>query len=84
MLRILRRQGYAAAGWRQVVAESETPWGSQAHHFPGGKTQLATEALQHAAAFERLLRTALAPTPPRRRHRQTGPKAAASELAACG
>ena len=43
--RLLRRQGYAATGWREVVAEGDAPWGSQAHHFPGGKEQLAAEAL---------------------------------------
>lgn len=43
--RLLRRQGYAATGWRQVVAEGNAPWGSQSHHFPGGKEQLAVEAL---------------------------------------
>ena len=43
--RLFRRQGYAATGWREVVAEGEAPWGSQAHHFPGGKEQLAGEAL---------------------------------------
>ena len=43
--RLLRRQGYAATGWRLVVAESGAPWGSQAHFFPGGKQQLASEAL---------------------------------------
>lgn len=44
--RLLRRQGYAATGWRQVVAEGEAPWGSQSHHFPGGKEQLAADALE--------------------------------------
>ena len=59
--RLLRRQGYAATGWRQVVADSATPWGSQAHHFPGGKEQLASEALALAGArYEQLLRSALA------------------------
>jgi TetR/AcrR family transcriptional repressor of lmrAB and yxaGH operons len=58
---LLRRQGYAATGWRQVIADSGAPWGSQAHHFPGGKQQLAAEAVTVAgAAYERLLRTALA------------------------
>lgn len=42
---LLRRQGYSATGWREVVSESGTPWGSQWHHFPGGKEQLAAEAL---------------------------------------
>jgi TetR/AcrR family transcriptional regulator, lmrAB and yxaGH operons repressor len=59
--RLLRRQGYAATSWRQVVAVSETPWGSQAHHFPGGKEQLCAEAIDVAAGgYERLLRSALA------------------------
>jgi len=58
---LLRRQGYAATGWRSVVAESGTPWGSQAHHFPGGKEQLAVDAVAWSGeAFERLLRGALA------------------------
>ena len=52
--RLLQRQGYAATGWRQVVAEGDAPWGSQAHFFPGGKEQLAAEAL--AAEGERLRR----------------------------
>jgi TetR/AcrR family transcriptional repressor of lmrAB and yxaGH operons len=57
---LLRRQGYAATGWRRVVSESQTPWGSQSHHFPGGKEELAVEAITSAgAAYERLLRTAL-------------------------
>jgi TetR/AcrR family transcriptional regulator, lmrAB and yxaGH operons repressor len=56
----MRRQGYAATGWRQVVAESGAPWGSQAHHFPGGKQQLAAEAVAIAgSAYERMLRAAL-------------------------
>jgi TetR/AcrR family transcriptional repressor of lmrAB and yxaGH operons len=52
--RLFRRQGYAATGWRQIVAESGAPWGSQAHFFPGGKEQLATEALR--AEGERIRR----------------------------
>ena len=48
--RLLRRQGYAATGWREVVAEGDAPWGSQAHHFPGGKEQLAAEALAREGA----------------------------------
>lgn len=63
--RLLRRQGYAATGWRQVVADSQTPWGSQAHHFPGGKEQLASEALALAGArYEKLLRSGLATAHP--------------------
>jgi TetR/AcrR family transcriptional repressor of lmrAB and yxaGH operons len=58
--RLLRRQGYCATGWRQVVAESGAPWGSQAHYFPQGKEQLAAEAVELAGArYERLLRAGL-------------------------
>jgi TetR/AcrR family transcriptional repressor of lmrAB and yxaGH operons len=43
--RLMRRQGFAQTGWRQIVEESGAPWGSVGHHFPGGKEQLAAEAL---------------------------------------
>lgn len=59
--RLFRRQGYAATGWRQVVAESDAPWGSQAHHFPGGKEQLGAEALARAGGrYRDLLAATLA------------------------
>lgn len=62
---LLRRQGYAATGWRQVVADSATPWGSQAHHFPGGKQQLATEAIDRSGQqYEQALRAALSSVHP--------------------
>jgi len=63
--RLLRRQGYAATAWRRVVAESSTPWGSQAYHFPDGKEQLTVEAIQLAGEnYRRLLEAALAATHP--------------------
>jgi AcrR family transcriptional regulator len=42
-------RGFAGAGLRDVVARSAAPRGSIYHHFPGGKAQLAQEAVQHAA-----------------------------------
>src|SRR5262249_59639682 len=37
-----------------------TPWGSRAHHSPGGKEQLAAEAIAlSGAGYERMLRGAL-------------------------
>jgi TetR/AcrR family transcriptional repressor of lmrAB and yxaGH operons len=51
---LLRRQGYAATSWRTVVEQAGAPWGSAHHHFPGGKEQLAGEAIalggDHVAA----------------------------------
>lgn len=48
--RLLRRDGYAATGWRTVVEEAGAPWGSAYHHFPGGKEQLASEAVALGSA----------------------------------
>lgn len=42
---LFRQQGYAATGLNQVLAESQAPKGSLYFHFPGGKEQLATEAV---------------------------------------
>jgi AcrR family transcriptional regulator len=38
-------RGFAGAGLRDVVAHSSAPRGSIYHHFPGGKAQLAQEAV---------------------------------------
>lgn len=48
--RMLRRDGYAATGWRSVVAEAGTPWGSMHHCFPGGKEELVAEAIRLGGA----------------------------------
>jgi TetR/AcrR family transcriptional repressor of lmrAB and yxaGH operons len=57
---LLRRQGYAATGLKEIVARSEAPRGSLYFHFPGGKEQLATAAIERsgrelAGAIEVLL-----------------------------
>ncbi len=44
--RLLQEQGYAATGLEQVLAESGAPKGSFYFHFPGGKEQLAVEAVR--------------------------------------
>jgi AcrR family transcriptional regulator len=45
---LFRRQGYAGTGLKQIVAEADAPFGSLYHHFPGGKEQLAAEALERS------------------------------------
>jgi AcrR family transcriptional regulator len=45
-VRLFRTQGYSATGLNQLLAESGAPKGSFYFHFPGGKEQLALEALQ--------------------------------------
>jgi TetR/AcrR family transcriptional regulator, lmrAB and yxaGH operons repressor len=39
-------RGYAATSFQDVLARSGAPRGSIYHHFPGGKEQLAAEALR--------------------------------------
>jgi TetR/AcrR family transcriptional regulator, lmrAB and yxaGH operons repressor len=42
---LMRRSGFSGAGINEVIRESGAPKGSLYHYFPGGKEQLATEAL---------------------------------------
>src|SRR5438067_890135 len=53
---LMREQGLAGAAINPVVKLSRAPIGSVYHHFPGGKTQLASEALRiHGEKVRRLL-----------------------------
>ncbi|HSV40581.1 MAG TPA: TetR/AcrR family transcriptional regulator [Nocardioidaceae bacterium] len=42
---LFQRQGYHATGVNQILEEADAPKGSLYFHFPGGKQQLATEAV---------------------------------------
>lgn len=47
---LLRNQGYAATGIKQIVERAGAPFGSIYHHFPGGKEQIGAEALRTSGA----------------------------------
>ena len=55
----MRHRGYAAVGMKDVVKASGAPIGSLYHHFPGGKVQIAREALSNAGVAYGLLIPAL-------------------------
>lgn len=48
---LIGRDGVAATSIGDVIAASKAPRGSIYHHFPGGKTQLMTEAVRYAGDF---------------------------------
>ena len=59
---LMRFKGFGPVGMKHIVAASGAPIGSLYHHFPGGKTQIAREALVNAgAAYGLLIPTLVAP-----------------------
>lgn len=48
---LLELQGYHATGINQIIQHSQSPKGSLYYYFPGGKEELAIEAVQHAGAI---------------------------------
>src|SRR5215813_15188975 len=53
--RLLAQRGLQATSFSTVLAETSAPRGSIYHHFPGGKEELVTEAIeasrQHALSL---------------------------------
>src|SRR5882672_10462936 len=56
---LIRERGIHGVGLRQVVAHSGGPRGSLGRYFPGGKTQLMTDAIELAltGVYDELDRT---------------------------
>ena len=60
---LMRHRGYAAVGMKDVAVASGAPIGSLYHHFPGGKLQIAREALVNAGiAYGMLIPTLMEPS----------------------
>ncbi|MFF7727498.1 TetR/AcrR family transcriptional regulator [Streptomyces sp. NPDC008001] len=58
--RLMQRQGYEGTGIKQISQAAEATLGSVYHFFPGGKQELAAEAIRHGdREFAGMLRKAL-------------------------
>ncbi|WP_116214054.1 TetR/AcrR family transcriptional regulator [Streptomyces olivoreticuli] len=58
--RLMQRQGYEGTGIKQISREAEATLGSVYHFFPGGKQELAAEAIRHGdREFAGILRSVL-------------------------
>ena len=54
--KLLQKQGFHGTGLNQILAEADAPKGSMYFHFPGGKNQLAAEAIAASGDYlERVL-----------------------------
>lgn len=61
---LFRRNGYAATGVKQIVTAANAPFGSVYHFFPGGKEQLAEEAIRSSGPmYVQLFELILTPAP---------------------
>jgi AcrR family transcriptional regulator len=61
---LMRRQGYAATGMKQIVTTASAPFGSVYHFFPGGKEELGAETIRWSGAeYGKLLAAVLDTSP---------------------
>jgi AcrR family transcriptional regulator len=57
-MQLLARQGLAGTGIKQILEHADAQFSSLYHHFPGGKEELAAEALRTAGAqYQELVET---------------------------
>jgi len=47
---LFQRQGFTGTGIKQILSEANAPFSSLYHHFPGGKEELAVEAVRLSGA----------------------------------
>ncbi|ASR36937.1 TetR family transcriptional regulator [Prauserella marina] len=60
---LMQRKGYGATGLKEISKRAEATLGSVYHFFPGGKRELAIEAIRHGdREFAELLRDVLGGT----------------------
>jgi AcrR family transcriptional regulator len=45
---LMQRRGYAGTGVAEILLQASAPRGSLYHHFPGGKREIAIEAVRYA------------------------------------
>jgi AcrR family transcriptional regulator len=58
--KLFRRDGYSATGLKRIAAESSAPFGSIYHFFPGGKQELAEDAVRTSGAeYQRMVAAVL-------------------------
>ncbi len=51
---LMQRRGYVGTGVADILSQASAPRGSLYHHFPGGKREIAIEAVRYAGRlFER-------------------------------
>lgn len=61
---LLRRQGYAATGVKQIVAAASAPFASLYHFFPGGKEELGARTIRRSGArYGELIAAVFDPAP---------------------
>ncbi len=61
---LFARRGYAGTGIKQILAEADAAYASLYHFFPGGKDQLAAEAIRTSgAAYQDLVEGVLDAAP---------------------